>query len=194
MKKVLGLDVSSTTIGWGLLGIKDHNIVILEHGNIKPPKKNNFSIVERLYIVSKEIELLCQRLMPDYIVIEDLLQYMKNKTSANTIITLAVFNRAVALQTYKTTNKLPLFLLPISVRTCIKKFLKMQVKIEKEQIPDILQNYFGKTFFKIVGYKKQGKNKGQPIIEVFDEADACAAAWAGIIKLNLLEEKDEKLL
>lgn len=194
MQKILGLDVSSTTIGWGLLGVEDNKAVIIEHGNIKPPKKDKFSIVERLDIVSKQIDELCKKHNPDFIVIEDLLQFMKGGTSANTIITLAVFNRAVALQTYKSTGKIPLFLLPISVRTLIKKFLQMKIRIEKEEVPTILQNYFGKTFFKVVGYKIRGKNKGQPVIEVFDEADACAVAWAGIIKLNLVGENNGKSL
>ncbi len=187
MKKVLGLDVSSSCIGYSILGIDDDKIILLHHGNIKPPKKDKCSIIERLHIVSLAIHELCILHNPDFICIEELLQYMPNKTSANTIITLAVFNRAVALQVYKTTGKLPLFMLPITVRTQIKNFLQRKNRIEKEDIPDILQKYFGKTFFKIVGYKKRGKNKGEPVIEVFDEADACAVAWAGIIKMGLLE-------
>lgn len=194
MQKILGLDCSSTTVGWALLGIENGSIVIVEHGNIKPLNKEKFSIVERLDDISKRIDLLCKRLDPTFIIIEDIVQYMQNKTSANTIILLALFNRVIALQIYRTTHKLPLFLLPISIRSKIKRFLKMTNKIDKEDIPDILQKYFGKTFFKIVGYKKRGKNKGQPVIEVYDEADACFAAWAGIIELNLVKEFDEKLL
>ncbi len=194
MKKILGLDVSSTCIGWALLGIDNNIITIIEKGNIKPPNKNKCSLVERLYSVVNDIDTLCNRLKPDYCVIEDIIQFMQHRTSANTIIMLATFNRAVALQVYRSTNKIPLFILPISVRSCLKKFLKRKEKISKDEIPAILQSYFGETFFKIVGYKKHGKNKGQPVVEVFDEADACAVAWSGIIKLNLLEEDNGKSL
>ncbi len=186
MKKVLGLDISSSTIGFALLSADNGEIKLLEHGHIKPPKKDKYSIVERLDIVSKDIELLCNRLQPEHIIIEDLIQYMPNRTSANTIITLAIFNRMVALQVFKTTGKIPEFLLPISVRAILKNFLKLSKKIDKEEIPQILQEFFGKSFFQVVKYKKSGKNKGQPVVEVLDESDACAVAWAGIIKLKLV--------
>jgi Holliday junction resolvasome RuvABC endonuclease subunit len=167
--------------------IDNGKVSIIEHGNIKPPKKDKYELVERLSIVSDEIDALCQRLNPDYIIIEDFIQFMRNQTSANTIITLAIFNRMVALQVYRTTLKIPLFLLPVSVRAILRKHLRMTRKIEKEEIPTILQSYFGKSFFKLVGYKTRGKNKGRPVVEVLDEADACAVAWAGIIKLKLIE-------
>ena len=183
---ILGLDCSSTTIGWALLSVENKVIKIEKYGNIKPPKKDSCSLVERLDVVQKEIEQLCIDLNPDHIVIEDILKFMADKTSADTIITLAVFNRSIALQVYRTTNKLPLFLLPISIRSRLRNFLGLESKIDKEQIPQILQDYFGKEFFRIAGYKKRGKFKGQPIIEVYDESDACAAAWAGAIELELV--------
>lgn len=185
-KTILGLDCSSTTIGWSLLSVENEVIKIDRYGNIKPPKKDSCSLVERLDSVQKEIDKLCIELKPDHIVIEDILKFMAGKTSADTIITLAIFNRTIALQVYQTLGKLPIFLLPISIRSRLKKFLSLENKIEKEQIPKILQDYFGKEFFKITGYKKRGKFKGQPIIEVYDESDACAAAWAGAIELKLV--------
>lgn len=185
MKTILGLDVSSSCIGYALVRVVEDEIELVVHGHINPPKKDEVSLIQRLDAVSKEIENLCAKYTPDYTIVEEIAQYMQGKTSANTIITLAVFNRAVALQVFKSTGKVPLFLLPISIRTRIKKFLGRVEQIEKEDIPDILQDYFGKTFFKVVGYKKRGKNKGQPIVEVYDEADAVAAAWAATIELGL---------
>lgn len=189
MKTILGIDCSSTTIGYALLGVENDVIQIIEHGNIKPPTKDSCNLIERLNAVVLEIDALCLRLKPDYSIVEDILQFMGNKSTSNTIILLAVFNRAVSLQIYKTTGNVPIFLLPISIRTKIKHFLGRNDKIEKEEIPGILQNYFGKTFFKIVKYKTRGKNKGQPIIETLDEADACAVAWAGLIELDLIHRK-----
>lgn len=186
MQTILGIDCSSTTIGWALLGVDNNKIKLLEHGHIKPPKKE-VPLVERLDVVTKDIALLCNKLNPNFTIIEEITQFMKGKTSANTIITLAVFNRAVALQLYRSVKAPPLFLLPISIRTRIKRFLGRTEPIEKEEIPKILQDYFGKSFFNIVGYKKHGKNKGQPIVETYDEADAVAAAWAGVIELGLIK-------
>lgn len=191
MQTILGIDCSSSTIGWAYIGVDGSTINLLDHGHIKPPKKDDFSLIERLDSVSKDIERLCEKLNPNFTIVEEITQYMKGKTSANTIITLAVFNRAVSLQLYRSTKKVPLLLLPISIRTRIKRFLGRTEPIEKEEIPGILQEYFGKSFFKVVGYKQRGKNKGQPIVETYDEADAVAAAWAGVIELGLVKETHE---
>lgn len=188
MQTILGIDCSSSTIGWAYIGVENNKIMLLDHGHIKPLSKD-FPLMERLDSASKDIANLCERFNPDSTIIEEIAQFMKGKTSANTIITLAVFNRAVALQLYRSTKKNPLFLLPISIRTRIKRFLGREQQIEKEEIPTILQDYFGKSFFKVVGYKQRGKNKGQPIVETYDEADAVAAAWAGVIELGFVKGK-----
>lgn len=187
MKTILGIDCSSSTIGWAYMSVDNNSVYLIDHGHIKPPEKEDMSLIERLDIVSTQIEELCCRLNPDFTIVEEITQFMKGKTSANTIIILAVFNRAVALQLYRCTKKLPMFLYPISIRTRIKRFLGLAEPIEKEHIPSILQDYFGKSFFKVVGYKQRGKNKGQPIVETYDEADAVAAAWAGLIELGLVK-------
>src|SRR5271166_3712024 len=191
MQTILGIDCSSSTIGWAYVGAENNKIHLLEHGHIKPPKKAALHLIERLDSVAKDMENLCNRFNPDFTIVEEITQFMKNKTSANTIITLAVFNRAVALQLYRSTKKVPLFLLPISIRTRIKRFIGRAAPIEKEEIPGILQDYFGKSFFKVVGYKERGKYRGQPIVEVYDEADAVAAAWAGIIELGIVKGTHE---
>lgn len=187
MKTILGIDCSSSTIGWAFLGVEDEKIQIIEHGHIKPPTRDGYSLVKRLDIVMASIAELCERLRPDYSIVEEIIQHMEGRTSANTIIVLAAFNKTVSVQILRSTGQEPIFLLPISIRTRIKKFLQRTEKIDKEEIPNILQEYFGKTFFKVVGYKQRGKNKGQPIVETYDEADAVAAAWAGVIELGLIK-------
>jgi len=190
MQTILGIDCSSSTIGWAYLGVENNVINILEHGHIKPPDKDT-PLLDRLDSVSKSMADLCEKFKPSVIIIEEIAQYMAGRTSANTIITLAVFNRICALQLYRSSGQYPMFMLPISIRTRIKRFLKRAEQIDKEEIPAILQNYFGKTFFKVVGYKQRGKNKGQPIVETYDEADAVAAAWACAIELGLIKGTHE---
>jgi len=189
MKTILGIDCSSNTIGWAYLGIETETINLLEHGHIKPPGKDGYSLIKRIDMATKEIAKLCDRLKPDYSIVEEIIQHMEGRTTANTIIVLAAFNKSVSLQILRSTGKEPIFLLPISIRTRIKRFLQRETKIDKEEIPNILQDYFGKSFFKIVGYKQRGKYKGQPIVETYDEADAVAAAWAGAIELGLVKGK-----
>ena len=187
MQTILGIDCSSSTIGWAYLGVEKDEIKLLEHGHIKPPGKDGYSLIKRLDIVMRDIAVLCERLNPDHSIVEEIIQHMEGKTSANTIIVLAAFNKAVSVQILRSTGKEPLFLLPISIRTRIKRFLQRAEKIDKEEVPTVLQEYFGKSFFKVVGYKQRGKNKGQPIVETYDEADAVAAAWAGVIELGFVK-------
>lgn len=186
MITILGLDVSSTCTGYGLLGVEGSTITIVEHGTIKPLKKDGYHIVERLDDIAKQVSVLCDRLKPDYCCIEESVQFMKGRTSANTIITLSVFNKAAALQAFRSIGKIPLLLLPVSIRSRIRKFLNLE-KIEKEDIPDILKDFFGENAFKVVKYRKRGKNKGAPVSSAFDEADGCAAALAGLIELGLVK-------
>lgn len=179
------MDISSSCIGAGLVGIEDNKINLIEHIHINPPKKDKYSIVERLDVVANDIELLCQRTNPDYIIIEDIVHFMAHKSTAKTIITLGIFNRFVAYQVYKSTGKIPIFLLPISIRSKLGKFLNIK-NIAKEDIPEILQKYFGKDKFAI-NYIKRGKSIDKPVKETYDEGDACFAAFAGAIHLGLLK-------
>jgi Holliday junction resolvasome RuvABC endonuclease subunit len=178
--KLLAFDVSSSCIGNAIIGIENNTVELIKYGNIKPPKKEKASIVERLDMVCKEIEKLCSEYKPDHIVIEDIVQFMAHRSTAKTIITLGVFNRVVALQVYKTTNKIPLFLLPVSIRSKLSKIIGIG-KIAKEDIPEILQQFFDKEQFKIK-YKKNGSIDKT----IFDEADAIAAALAGGIHLGII--------
>jgi Holliday junction resolvasome RuvABC endonuclease subunit len=184
MATILGLDVSSSTIGYCLLKVENKKLELLEHNHIKPSKDDNHTLIERLDLMTKEINKICVSYNPNYIVIEDSVQFMANRTTANTIILLSVFNKAVALECYHATNKLPIFLLPVSIRAKIGKCLSIK-KINKEDLPDIWENYFGKSSFKMK-FKIKGKNKGKKIDEMYDEADAIAAAFAGAIKLELI--------
>lgn len=186
MITVLGFDVSSTNTGFALLGVDKNVITIIEHGSIKPLKKDGYHLLERLDDIAQRVDELCMRFKPDYCCIEESVQYMANRTSANTIIVLSVFNKTVALQVYKTLGKIPMFLLPVSIRSRIRKYLGID-KIEKEDIPKILQDQFGESFFRVVKYRTRGKNKGTPVLSTLDEADACAAAWAAIIEMGLVK-------
>lgn len=186
---ILSFDVSSTTVGWGCLEVINKEITLLDCGFVKPLKKQNYHIVEVLANLSREIEVLCLQYKPDVIVVEDYLKFMANRSSADTTITLGIFNRVVALQTYKTTEIKPLFLLPISIRAIIRKFLKIKNKITKQDMPALLQNYFGKESFRME-YKTKGKKKGQLIDEIYDIADGVAAGLAGAVYLKLIGIKE----
>ncbi len=178
MQTILGLDVSSSTIGWGYLSIDGSTIKLLEHGHIKPPKSGKYSLVERLFKTSQDIDVLCKRLNPDLVVIEEITQFMPHRSSAKTIIALAVFNRVVSLQTYISTTKLPTYLYPISIRSKIAKFYKTE-KLAKEDMPGLLE--------KELGFKLSYNKKDNSIRNItYDEADGVAVGLASLIVINKL--------
>lgn len=175
--KVLGLDCSSSTVGWGLLGFIKQP-VLMSYGHIKP-LNSQFDIFVRLEDLYQQIGHLCMDLEPDYIAIEDIVLHMQGKSSAKTITTLAIFNRVAGLSVYTHTGVIPK-LLPVGT---IRKYLRMahsdiDSKYKKEDIPNIIRTYLDSDFTNII-------NKNQNISkETYDEADGIAAAWAYTLQLG----------
>lgn len=181
--RILGLDVSSTTTGYSILEIDAYNNVkLLIHDHIKPMKKEDGELIERLNEISNDIKKICDKYKPNYIGIEEITEYMPGKSSANTIITLAVFNRAVGLQCYKSTGILPLFTSPMGIRKAISNTFKFK-RLDKEEMPSVVHYLFGADNF-TYAVKKMGKNKGEASIETFDQADAVAVSLHYLIELK----------
>lgn len=170
--KVLGLDCSSSTIGWGLV---DDKLNLLAHGHIKP-KKSKYSLMERLDDVFIKIDELVSELKPDVVAVEDiLLKFTKGRTTAKTITILASFNRVASLSAYKQCSKL-VFLSVQEIRKLIKNHYQIDKKIEKEEVVDIVIKYLYNDFD-----IKLNRNK-KMAVENTDEADGIFVAWGYIIK------------
>ena len=166
MTKVLGFDISSTCIGICLLEIDEKNKITLKYlDNIKPIKSIN--IIERVAHTRDKIKKLIEHLKPDYIAIEDLVQYLPGKSSANTIITLATFNRMIGLLAFDYLNKMPNLYNVMSIRHGLKLSKELP---SKEQMPDLVSSHLGIKFIYSIG--KKGKIKS----ENYDMADAFAVA------------------
>jgi Holliday junction resolvasome RuvABC endonuclease subunit len=167
MIKILGLDCSSTTIGWGVLIIDDitKTITLKDFGYIKPIKSG--SIIERIVNTRDVVAELIKEQLPDYIVIEDIIKFMKGKSSADTIITLTSFNRMIALLAHDLLNRYPLLFNVLSIRHGIKINKKLPTK---EEIPDLVGNHLNIQF----PYYKNAKGKIE--IESYDVADGIAVA------------------
>lgn len=166
-KTVLGFDVSSTCIGWCCLKIFNNEIKYSKAGFIKPPKDPN--IIVRLSKTRKLISDILLTYKPDYIGIEDIIKFMKGASSANTITTLAIFNRMIGLLSYdflNDKNGLKLF----NVMT-IRHGLKNNSTLpKKEDMPALVSQHLGIKF--PYEYNKKGKIK----IENYDMADSVAVA------------------
>jgi Holliday junction resolvasome RuvABC endonuclease subunit len=170
MKKVLGFDVSSTTIGYCVLEIDDDNKINYKSMSyLKPIKKG--TIIERIVDTRNKIQDIINDVKPDYIGVEDIIQFMKGKSTAKTIIMLTTFNRMICLLAHDHLQRSPeLF----SVMT-IRHGLKMGKDLpKKEDMPELVAKHLGITFPYVY---KTSKKKGKTIaVESEDMADGVAVA------------------
>jgi Holliday junction resolvasome RuvABC endonuclease subunit len=167
IKKVVGIDCSSTTIGIAVLEVDDikNTIKYISCDYIKPIKDGN--IVERLVNTRDKLAKLINNIKPDYIAIEEIISFMKGKSTATTIITLTAFNRMACLLCYDYLKKSPELLNVMSIRHGIKL---NKIFPKKEQIPDLVANHLNITF------PYETNKKGKIKAESYDKADAVAVA------------------
>ena len=167
---VLGLDISSSTIGWGLLTFDKE---LLAYGHIKPLDAKH-SKIERLNDVYIRIKEICETFAPSAVAVEDIFIFMKNKSQAKTIVILTEFNRVVSLSAYRVVNNIQFYSVH-DIRKSIQKDLKLASKIEKEDMPNIIRTHLAPNFSDILNRNNnQAKETG-------DEADGIAVAWCYIL-------------
>lgn len=167
MSKVLGIDCSSTTIGYCLLEVDELSgkIDFISASYLKPIKKG--TIIERIVDTRNKIIDILEKTQPDHIGIEDIIQFMQGKSTAQTIITLTTFNRMTCLLAYDFLSKSPELFNVMSIRHGLK-FDKIFPK--KEDMPELVAKHLGITFPYEVN--KKGKIK----VENYDMADGVAVA------------------
>lgn len=166
MKRLLGIDCSSSTIGIGVLEIDyENNINYVSMDYIKPLKTG--SIIERIVDTRNKIKAIIEKEKPDYIAIENIISFMAGKSTANTIIMLTTFNRMVCLLAHDYLNKDPELFNVMSIRHGLKL---NKILPKKEEIPDLVANHLNIKFPWEFG--KKGKLK----VENFDKADGIAVA------------------
>jgi len=165
MKRVLGLDASSTTIGLCLVKYDEAHVELEHVEYYKPPKKGN--IFERLQKVRAYISDKVEELNPDDVALEDIILFMSGNSTAKTITTLAVLNRTVGLAIADATGKPPYLYNVMAIRHKIKQDKKLP---KKEEIPELVAKILDIEF----PYKYNRKEKIAKENE--DMADAIAVA------------------
>lgn len=166
MKRILGFDVSSTTIGYCVLEITDGNdIQFILCNYVKPLKKG--SIIERVAHTRDVIQSIIDQVKPDYIAIEDIVQFMAGASTAKTIITLTTFNRMIGLLSHDYLKKPPALYSVMSIRHGLKTD---KIFPKKEEIPDLVAKHLKIKFPYL--FNKKGKIK----VESYDMADGVAVA------------------
>lgn len=182
MKRVLGIDCSSTTIGVCLLEINGDDIRFVDCSYLKPIKTG--SIVDRMVDTRDKMKKIIEDYAPDYIGIEDIISFMQGKSTASTIITLTTFNRMICLLARDYLNKSPELFNVMSIRHGLKLNKKLP---SKEEIPDLTAHHLGVKF----PYKMN--KKGLPAAESYDMADATAVALFYCFNLtNRIKQKKAK--
>lgn len=162
----MGIDVSSSTIGWGVLEIKDKKIIYISSGFIKPIKNEN--IIIRLVDTKEKLKSIINKYKPTNIGIENIISFMKGASSANTIIMLASFNRMVCVLAYEETKKYPELFNVMSIRHGLKKDKLLP---PKEKIPELVSEHLNINFPYVLNNKTQKIKE-----ESFDVADGIAVS------------------
>ena len=189
IKKILGFDISSTCIGYCLLEFDDltNDVKFIKCNYHKPTKKGN--ILERLYDTKNVIKKVIDEFKPDFIAIEDIIQFMKNKSSAKTVITLAVFNRMIGLLAYDYLGKSPELFNVMQIRHGLKLSAALP---QKAEMPELVANHL-KIAFPYV-YKKKGNidSVSEDMADSVAVALYCAYVHTGKIILKIKKPKIKK--
>lgn len=176
--RILGLDASSKTIGYSIIEYNEStgSIDLIECDYIKPPKKGN--LFERLNKTQNMIKEILVKYDPDKVAIEDIAKFMAGASTAKTIITLAVFNRAVGLACYEYCGEPPELFNVMKIRHGIKLNKKFP---KKDEIPDIVAKHLNITFPYVY---KTGKKKEEIMEESYDMADSLAVAYYYVVSIR----------
>jgi Holliday junction resolvasome RuvABC endonuclease subunit len=176
-KTILSFDVSSTTIGWAVLLADEvlQTITYVNCGYIKPIKTGH--IIERLADTRNIIQQLIKNHQPDCIAIEQIIQYMPGKSSAASIIMLAVFNRMIGLSSFDYLGKPPEMCNVMSIRHALKL---NGILPSKQDMPQLIEQHLNIKF--PYEYKRNGK--------IADSSyDKCDAVSVGLYQAMILTGK-----
>lgn len=153
MKRILGIDVSSTTIGYCVLEVDEstQDIKYVKMDYLCPSKKG--SLMERIVDTRDKILDIIKTIKPDYIGIEDLIKFMP-KSTATTVVVLTTFNRMICLLAYDYLGYHPELFNVMTIRHALKL---NKILPKKEEMPDLVAKHLGITF--PYEYDKKGKVK-----------------------------------
>lgn len=188
MERIVCFDASTTTIGLSVLEQNiDGKIYLCHHEFYKPPKSDYF--LDDLLETKKFILSFIEEHNPDQVLMEEIVQFMQGKSSAKTVIKLAVFNRMIGLSYYEKYNKMPIMLNVLKVRHAIKLDNKLP---QKEDIPELIAKHLGIEF--PYYYKINRRTKEQEImVESYDVADSIALGLAYFkLKNKSIKQKKKK--
>jgi Holliday junction resolvasome RuvABC endonuclease subunit len=173
-RRVMGLDASTTTIGISIIDYEDDFKPSLVHCEYYKPDKTN-GMLEMLHLARTYIISLFGKYNVQEFVIEDYVRFMKGKSSAGTVIPLAILNMTLRLAILDI-GITPETLNVLKIRHAIKL---TKVLPKKEEIPELVSQHLNIPYPWL--YKMNTRKKLQVVMEEsYDVADsmAVALAWA----------------
>jgi Holliday junction resolvasome RuvABC endonuclease subunit len=181
---ILGLDISSATIGWSVLEFNEESYSLKKYGHIKPTSKkkadDNFSL--RLNCAFDAITNLVKIENPDVIAIEDYAKkFSKGRSSANTILVLSSFNEVCGLAAYRASNIKPIRI-PV---TTLRKLVKKEYECNIDDKEDVM-SFCKKTFNNFLTPNNRAGNIKK---ESYDEADSIIVALGYYLENKVRKKK-----
>lgn len=169
----MGLDISTSTIGIFIVEYDNDKQNVLYYDYYKPNKK--VTELERLKLAQDHIINIAERFNVDEFAVEDFIRFMKGKSKAGTIISLAIMNRSICLAIYKKFGVYPNILNVLKIRHTIKTGKELP---KKEDIPTLLSHHLNISF---PLFTKKYKGEEIFINENYDVADAGSCAYCHIL-------------
>tara|TARA_Y100000310_G_scaffold341400_1_gene440422 strand:+ start:96 stop:650 length:555 start_codon:yes stop_codon:yes gene_type:complete len=178
MKVILGLDISTSCIGWCLLQTPDGSLV--DAGYI--PLRNLKCMFTKAQKAQETLAALVNKHVIEAIAIEENLQaFRPGFSSAKTLITLARFNGIVSWLSYKCTNLNPEFINVNHARKSVGLKIDRKSSLStKEQVFEWVQKNGMSDFPWLTKTLKSGPRKGHVIFDdcCYDISDAFVIAKA----------------
>ena len=175
MKKILGLDISSSTIGYSVMEYDEDSYALKEHGHIKPIKSDKGTLAFRASHTISVLEELFKKINPDCVAFEDYVnKFSKGRSTARTIIVLSVFNESASIACIRALGFEPSKYPVVTIRSKLSKLSGLSIS-SKEECFDFIKNSF--SDFSLLLDKKSNIKE-----ESLDEADSIAVCLTHIIK------------
>lgn len=181
MIKTLGLDISSSVIGWSVISSNGKDVCLYEYGHILPPPSKKGSLAFRMNSAFDDISNLLRRVNPDVVSIESYVnKFSHKKSSARTIIVLSSFNEVISMACIRELGFEAEKYTVGSIRSIISKEYSLDVKSKDDVI-----NFVNSKFDNFIIRKNKNNNISKT---VYDESDSIAVALASV----LTNYKDKK--
>jgi len=165
MKKMIALDISSSTIGWSVFSFNKDKILLSRWGHIKPTKKG--TLAQRAIDARIKVKKIFLEEVPDEVVVEDYAsKFSSGRSTARTIIVLAVFNEAIKMLAHETLS-ISAYAYPVrTIRSVVSKNELKDIS-DKDKVLNFCSNKFKK--YSIVMNRNNNVKK-----ECYDECDSMA--------------------